>query len=75
MTNEDVTTYNHSQIIAATFPTKKTIIFPNGTVFVGASREQATQLVQIFVEYQNMTMKQKAEMQQSIIMQHRRNQR
>ena len=75
MTNEDVTTCNHRQVIAATVPTKKTIISPNGTAFGGASKEQATQLAQMFAEHHNMAMKQKAEMQQSIIMQHRRNQR
>jgi formylglycine-generating enzyme required for sulfatase activity len=47
-------------------PTTKTIIFPNGTAFSGASKEQATQLAQIFVESHNMAMKQRAEMQQSI---------
>ena len=47
-------------------PTTKTIIFPNGTVFGGASKEQATQLAQIFVESHNMAMKQRAEMQRSI---------
>ena len=34
-------------------PTTKTIIFPNGTAFSGASKEQATQLAQIFVESHN----------------------
>ncbi|MBM4139885.1 MAG: hypothetical protein FJ242_00095 [Nitrospira sp.] len=35
----------------------KTVIFPNGTVFGGASKEQASALAQIFVDSHNMAMK------------------
>jgi hypothetical protein len=47
----------------------KTVEFPQGTVFGGASKEQATALAQIFVESHNMAMQQFgkiAETQQSI---------
>jgi len=56
----------HMKDTTTTPPTTKTIIFPNGTAFSSASKEQATQLATIFVESHNMAMKQRAEMQQSI---------
>ena len=40
---------------ADTPPAVKTIVFPNGTIFGGASRDQASQLAQIFVDSHNMT--------------------
>jgi len=47
-------------------PATRTIVFPNGTVFGGASRQQATKLAQIFVESHNMAMKQRAEFQRAM---------
>jgi hypothetical protein len=47
-------------------PATRTIVFPNGTVFGGASRQQATKLAQIFVESHNMAMKQRAEFQRAL---------
>lgn len=41
--------------VKADTPAVKTIVFPNGTIFGGASRDQASQLAQIFVDSHNMT--------------------
>jgi outer membrane protein OmpA-like peptidoglycan-associated protein len=41
--------------------TTQTIVFPNGTVFGGASKEQASTLAQIFVDSHNMHMQEMAE--------------
>lgn len=61
------TTKLYMKDTTTTPPTTKTIIFPNGTAFDGASKAQAKQLAQIFVESHNMAIKQRTEMQQSII--------
>ncbi len=47
-------------------PTTRTVVFPNGTVFGGASKEQASKLAQIFVESHNMAIEQRAEFQRAI---------
>jgi hypothetical protein len=44
----------------------KTIVFPNGTVFGGASKEQVTELAQLFVESHNMSLKEMQEIDEAI---------
>ena len=47
-------------------PAERTIVFPNGTILGGASRQQATKLAHIFVESHNMAVKQRAEFERAL---------
>ncbi|MEW6118133.1 MAG: hypothetical protein AB1553_14735 [Nitrospirota bacterium] len=44
----------------------RTIVFPNGTIFGGASKDQVTELAQLFVESHNMSLKEMQEIDEAI---------
>lgn len=45
---------------------EKVVLFPNGTMFGGASKEQASELARLFVESHNMSLKEMDEMEAAI---------